>query len=596
MPPELPGIAKAELDRLFPFHIAFSAGSRPRIAGIGEALEKLIESTWQNTPFADLFEIARPRNTAVDLALLCESGKTVVLRHKRSPLSLLGLLVPLEHTGYLFACRLEVTSSSTLEVLGLNLNDFAPADPTPDIIILHRFRELQQADGQRQIEELRKTVAARDKFDRHASTDALTGIGNRRSFWREGSTFLEQIGDEKTAVILLMDLDGFKKVNDTYGHDAGDEVLQTVARRCQQRVGNHGLVARLGGDEFVALVGLDSRGVVDVFIDGLMASLTAPMSCQNRQIHIRPSMGVATLARTQTIDLAIHYADLAMYEGRRRSDASISWFTADMQDREDHRMSILADIAEAIGSREFIPYFQPIVDLRGQCVHGFEALARWQHPVHGLMFPDAFIELAAEAGCLHELDYCILECALDQLLQWDRASQQFTIHVNLSGSSVRAGLDEMTMRLLTERNIRSSRLTLELTETTLLEFSQEEIAVLNRLADHGVIIQLDDFGTGYSSLRHLHDFPVKGVKVDRSFLFGFPDDSRRLALIESVIKIASHLDMTVVTEGIETQEQLDWIGSIGCRYGQGYLFGKPAPANEWDGALTEWPMLVGKAA
>lgn len=596
MRPERANLSTALLDRLFPFGISLDDSATPRVVAIGPGLGKLLEPPSPDTLLTDLFELERPRGVALDPALLSGIGKTIVLRHRQNrALSLRGHLVTLE-SGFLFACSVEVTSSSTLGELGLAIADFAPSDPTPDIMILHRFRELQQVDQRRQIEQLKETVVARDTFDRHANTDELTGIGNRRSFWREGARFIDSVPDDRTAAILLMDIDGFKHMNDTYGHDAGDRILVTVAQRCRDTVHGRGIVARLGGDEFVALVCTDARDSMEALIEELIGNVSAPMHCLGRQLVVRPSVGAAPLTRALDVGEAIRYADLAMYAGRRKARGTVSWFTPEMQAQEHTRRSLLEDIGPAIRSGELVPHFQPVIDLRDGSIHGFEALARWRHPTHGQISPDTFVELADEAGCLHELDDRILESALDQLASWDRQGRRFTVHVNLSSSSVRTGLDARTTASLARRGLDPSRLVLELTETTLIDFGSAEEAVLQGLVERGVTIQLDDFGTGYSSLRHLHDFPVSGVKIDRSFLRDFPEDRRRLALIESVMQIATHLGMSVVTEGIETAEQLAWIASIGCGYGQGYLFGKPAPASECLLAAGPWPLDAGRAA
>ncbi len=588
--------SNSELNRVFPFHIAICKKSSNVIVGVGASLQKVIGDSWHNNSLDQIFELARPRNTELDLDAMTASDKTFVFHHRFSPLSLRGLFVALLDNQFIFICSVEVMTQNTLKELGLGISNFAKNDPTPDIIILHQFRDLQLLDQQKQIEELRKLVVARDTFDQYANTDAMTGIGNRRHFWAQGSTMLNEVSEGQKTTILLLDLDGFKAINDTYGHDVGDEVLKVVATRCQQTVSDHGIVSRLGGDEFVALFRLDNLNAVGALVSSLMDAISAPMVCMNRHLVVRPSIGVSSLDNMQNMDEAIHYADLAMYEGRKKSKGTISWFTPEMQANEDHRKSLLSDIAQGIQNRDVIPYFQPIVDIRKQCVYGYEALARWEHPIHGLMFPGEFIELAAEAGCLHELDYWILESALDQLAVWDQQGSKFSIHVNFCGTSIRHGLDTKIMKLLSERRIKASRLMLELTETTLLEFEAPEKKILDDLAAQGVIIQLDDFGTGYSSLTHLHNFPVNGVKLDRSFLLNYPNNKRCLALIKSVLGMTQHLDMTVVTEGIETLEQLQWIESIGCRYGQGYYFGKPAPAQECLVALESWVPTHEKAA
>ena len=570
-----------ELDRLCPFHLVVkNAQSTAQISRVGVALRKLVADDLHALDFDRVFNISRPRDAIADFMSLSQLDNMIVLKHRHSTLSLRGMFIALGDAEFLFFCSVEVSSADGLNQLGLNINDFSVADPTPDIIILHRFREMQAKDQQNQIEELRRLVVARDTFDLHAHTDMLTGIGNRRMFWTYGSEMLGSPSPQHVYAILLIDLDGFKRINDTHGHDVGDAVLKTVANRCISVVSDQGIVSRLGGDEFVVLVKMKDKLHVEAFVDSLKGVIDQAMICVGRHLEIGSSMGVSILEPEQSIDEAFHYADLAMYAGRKHSRGVVTWFTPEMQTLEDYRKSLELEIQEAIKNGEIVPFFQPIVDIHHGRVHGYEALARWQHPVHGLIYPDTFISLAADAGCLHELDYAILELALKQLAQWNTPNLQLSLHVNLCGTSVRSGLDNRVMTLLQNLDINASQLTLELTETTLLEFGDDEKAVLAQLVEGGVSIQLDDFGTGYSSLTHLHDFPVDGLKIDRSFLKGFPSDKRRRQLIESVMGIASHLNMDVVTEGIELKEQMDWIASTGCRYGQGYLFGRPVASSE----------------
>ena len=581
MLPERVSLSISELGRLCPFYLILNdTGTSLQITGIGDVLQKLITPSLADTQLCEHFELVRPRDAALDLAKLSQSNKMIVLRCRNPEFRLRGLFVRLSATEFFYFCSIEITSADSIQPLGIVINDFSPADPTPDILILHRFRELQVQDQQNQIEELRKIVIARDTFDRHANTDVLTGIGNRRMFFKQGSEMLGEESDDQVTAIVLLDLDGFKKINDTYGHDVGDAVLQNVAERCEKTVSSFGIVSRLGGDEFVMLMRMSNHQEIVNIVDELRSTISSPMVCVGRHLSIQPSVGVSILEPAQSVDEAIHYADLAMYEGRKKSKGQVSWFTPAMQIQENYRKSLVLDIKAAIAGGQFVPYFQPIVDFHSRHIHGYEALARWHHPIHGLIFPDTFIELAAETGTLHELDYTILETALDQLATWDSLDNQLSIHVNLCATSVRPQLDEKVTTLLSDRAIDPDRLTLELTETTLLDFQSEEKAVLLRLAEHGVNIELDDFGTGFSSLTHLHDFPVNGLKIDRSFLFDFPTDERCTELIESVMVIAERLKLTVVTEGIETREQMDWIESTGCQFGQGYLFGKPVAGSD----------------
>jgi diguanylate cyclase (GGDEF)-like protein len=559
-----------------------------QIVQFGPSLQRGESANSEPVHLETYFEIIRPRDTALDLDVASKSNKPHVLKRKSDGLTLRGLFFSIGPELIAFVGSILIASSNTLNEYDLSISDFAAVDPSPDIIILHRFREIQLKDQQKQIAQLKSLIEARDRFDRYANTDELTGIANRRMFWRKGSEIINNLNKNHLLVILLFDLDGFKNINDTFGHDLGDKVLQEVAKRCESAANRNDLVARLGGDEFVILCSAcDIRGI-EQLTDRLIYELQKPINYGDRQLSIYASIGASFVSKQQSIDDAIRCADLAMYQGRKENNVPVSWFTPTMRAMQNYRNSIQSSLEKAIEEREIAPYFQPIIDLQNCSLHGFEALARWQHPEHGLVYPDVFIEVAAESDCLHKLDFLILESALDQLAIWNNCGKNYSIHVNLSGTSIRSGVQNIVVDLLEKRNLSPDVLVLELTETTLLNTGNEVKQVLQQLAEYGIAIQLDDFGTGYSSLTHLHDLPINGVKIDRSFLFDYPDDSRSIALIETVMDIASRLGLEVVTEGIETDLQSNWITSIGSRFGQGYLYGKPSLAGTCEDSALDW--------
>ncbi|MBX2882060.1 MAG: bifunctional diguanylate cyclase/phosphodiesterase, partial [Granulosicoccus sp.] len=509
--------------------------------------------------------------------------KLYVLEHKINGLILRGQFCYVAHHIVCFACSVQISSSNTMEQHKLCVNDFSPADPTPDILILHRFREIQLKDQQKQISKLESLIEARDTFDRHAHTDDLTGIANRRRFWSNGREIVKNLNNEQIAVLLILDLNGFKAMNERFGHEAGDEILQQVAQCCANAVGENDVAARLGGDEFAILCSASNMSQIEKTVDRLIAVLSEPLEIDGRLIPVYVSIGATFITSKQSIEDAVRRADLAIHHGRKETrQGLVSWFTHEMQKMQSYRDSLLASVEQAIEDRKITPHFQPIIDLDKNYIHGFEALARWIHPEHGFVSPELFVDVAAEAGCLHKLDMLILESSLDQLHCWDKQGKYFDVHVNLSGTSVLPGLETKVVQMLDARNLSVDRLKLELTETTLLDFNDNTKNVLYNLAEAGISLQLDDFGTGYSSLTHLHDLPIDGIKIDRSFLFNFPNDARNIALIETVLDIALKLDLTVVAEGIETLEQGEWIAANGAHFGQGYYYGKPCPAKDCD--------------
>ena len=574
----LPDIDTLDVDNLCPFYMVVSSDER-RIIDAGSTLKKIIGSDSIGGLFDDYFSVERPKNVALNFNEPINLKQAWVLSHRPDKLNLRGTFIPLTASRALFAGTVVVSSANTLKDHNLHIADFSPADPTPDLIILHRFRDMQLQDQQRQIESLTATIEARDMYSKDAHTDELTGIGNRRYFWTAGDQAMDAMPSNQIALIIIVDLRGFKNINDTFGHVAGDKILQVIAKRCKNVITDRDIAARLGGDEFALLYFCEREAEPEQMIKALRSSLLEPIQWEDRQLSVRASFGATYVTDNLCISDALKMADLAMYAGRKLDEQgnTVSWFTHELGKSLAYRNSVLASIDDAITQRQIVPWFQPIVDLEDGSLHGFEALARWHHPELGLIFPDVFIEVAAEAGCLHRLDALMLESSLDQLKIWAAAGKHYIVHVNLSGTSVLPGLECTVIDMLKERGLTPDRIALELTETNILNFDQQTKEGLDSLSAAGIAIHLDDFGTGFSSLTHLHDLPISGIKIDRSFLINYPDNKRSVALVNTVLNLAQTLDLEVVSEGIETEEQNQWITSGGSHYGQGYLYGKPAP-------------------
>ena len=425
-----------------------------------------------------------------------------------------------------------------------------------------------------------------------AATDELTGLPNRRALTAEGQARLTAQRGRRKA-LLVLDLDKFKEVNDSLGHLVGDQLLVRVGARLREHLGDGDLLARLGSDEFAVL--LDDAGR-DAAVDGaarLQAALDEPFALQNIALHSSVSIGIA-LFPDDGLDLnsLLSKADKAMYKAKTcLPDRQYLYSRADDAD-DATRLQTVEELRTALAAGQLVMHYQPKVDLDTGDVHCVEALVRWDHPIRGLLYPDAFLALVEEFGMMPALTEVVLELALDQVVVWALQGRPLTVAVNLSASSlVDDNLPEHVADLLADRGILPSGLQLEITEELLMADRDRARSILARLRDSGVQISVDDFGTGYSSLSYLLDLPIDELKLDRSLVFPMADDARAAALVASTIALAHSLNLRMVAEGVETGVVYDELRRLGCDQAQGYFMSKPVPAVELDHWLNNRPDL-----
>ena len=428
---------------------------------------------------------------------------------------------------------------------------------------------------------MRDLTRQRAQLARQAFRDPLTGLGNRAMFMDHAQDALADADDTMTAVILL-DLDGFKGVNDTYGHGAGDELLRVTAERLNANVRSNDTVSRLGGDEFVVLLPrLTDDQIADTVANRILRDLLQPLVVGESVLTIRASAGIA-FARGggHDVDDLLREADAALYQAKddgkgvaRRFDPAR--FAAAEQRRHDEQ-----DLRTALAERQFEVHYQPIVDLAGEHTVGVEALIRWRHPARGLLAPAAFLDLAEEIGLMPELGIWVLEQACAQAVEWQRDNPSFELNVNLSASQLSSPQLADDVRAALERTgIPPRLLVLELTESVALTDLAESARVLATLKTLGVRIALDDFGTGFSSLSHLGALPVDVVKIDRSFVQAMPGSATGASVAEAVLQIARTFGLSPVAEGVEDADQAARLRDLECAQAQGYHFAKPMPAS-----------------
>ncbi|MES5098003.1 EAL domain-containing protein [Agrobacterium sp. BA1120] len=409
--------------------------------------------------------------------------------------------------------------------------------------------------------------------------DALTELPNRALFRKELNDRLS-LDEPETATILLLDLDGFKDINDTLGHDVGDALLQAVGIRLSSLRTDGDMVCRLGGDEFAVISSGLSEDEALTLADALIAEISHPYNLGELEIKIGTCVGIAVSCDVMNADELFKRADLALYEAKRLGPGRASVFKVHMQQQLTEKRSFEADLQMALQNNEMEVYYQPQMLTKTREICGFEALLRWTHPVRGRVPPSAFIPVAERTGLIHSLGKWAMDTACQEAKSW---KGDLKVAINLSPVQFHStSLIQNVVNALEKSGLNANRLELEITESVLLNKSDQTLETLEKLKEVGIQIAMDDFGTGYSSLGNLRGVPFDKIKIDQSFLRDVATDTDALAIVEFVVGMAKSLRMTTIAEGIETQEQFDCMTRLGCDQMQGYLIGYPSPAEKLD--------------
>jgi diguanylate cyclase (GGDEF)-like protein/PAS domain S-box-containing protein len=428
---------------------------------------------------------------------------------------------------------------------------------------------------------------AEAEIERLAFHDVLTGLPNRRLLLdRLAMAIAGAVRHGQLGALLFIDLDNFKDLNDTLGHDHGDQLLQQVAQRLRMVLREADTVARLGGDEFVVMLeGLHpDPGAAAVEVEQVgrkvVSALNEPYTLRGRVHNSTPSVGVALFGQPgDTVDELLKRADLAMYRAKTEGRNTLRFYDPDMQDRVLQRALIEADLRVALQRNELRLFFQPVVDDAGHIV-GAEALVRWAHPERGMVSPAAFVPVAEQTGLILPLGRWVLGEACRHLGAWssDPLRRDWSLAVNVSAREFRhADFVAQVVQAMQAHGVQPGRLKLELTESMFLQDANDISHKMAQLKAQGVSFSLDDFGTGYSSLSYLKRLPLDQLKIDQSFVRDVLDDEDDAAIVRAILTLANSLGLAVVAEGVETDAQRQWLADAGCQAFQGYLFGRPSP-------------------
>lgn len=429
-----------------------------------------------------------------------------------------------------------------------------------------------------------------------AITDPLTNLFNRRAIKEKTAELTTRASRRgKSVAFLMIDLDGFKKINDLYGHDSGDQLLREVADRMRDTVPPSSVLARLGGDEFGICLVFEPEfpETVDRVAEDLIEVLSRPITIGDTDHSITASIGISRPELDcDGIDMLIRRADIALYAAKKNGRNGFCWFENGMEVELRTRNSLEADIRAAIPNDEFVPYFEQQIDLQTGELAGFEMLARWVSPMRGLIPPDEFIPVAEETGMIGDLSLSIIRKAMLEAKNWD---PKLTVSVNISPVQLKdPWLAQKIVKLLVETGFPANRLEVEITESSLFKNLSLAQSIVGSLKNQGIQIALDDFGTGYSSLAHLRALPFDRIKIDRSFVSTMLENPESAAIVNAIAGLGSSLSVPITAEGIEEQALVDKLRELGCTKGQGWYYGQPLSVENVRKLLAERNLLVSR--
>lgn len=431
--------------------------------------------------------------------------------------------------------------------------------------------------GWRRSRDLKDALEAYENSERlaqrNANTDPATGLANRRELMRS----IEDSLDRKLGgVFLVLDVDHFKRINDLYGHLAGDKVLLAIADSLRKVTPTNACNARIGGDEFAILLPEADDAAAEDMARAIQTAFALPMFVEGAQVQVTLSIGFSRLGDCCDAEAVLRQSDVALYAAKRAGRNAFAWFEEALERELTERLKLEEDIRNGIKNGEFVPFFQPLVDLNSRQIIGFEALARWRSPTRGLLEAESFIETAERTGLVGPLSFKVLEQALKEARGWPA---HFKLAANISPVQFRDPmLAEEILKMLAVNGFPASRLEIEITEGSLLEDREQVLTIIRSLKNVGVSISLDDFGTGYASLAQVNRLPLDRIKIDKSFIATIVKSEQTAAIVSTIAGLGHNLDVPITAEGVESEQIRTALAELGCSEAQGWLFGRAISA------------------
>jgi diguanylate cyclase (GGDEF)-like protein/PAS domain S-box-containing protein len=582
------------------------------------ANDYILKSSLSRLPTA----VRRALKDAVEQAERLETEEALRLRDRAveasvNPVLIVSATDPQMPIVYVNRAFEEVTGYSRDEVIGRNCRLLQGADPHQPEIDKIRRAIAEQCDGRALLRNYRKDGSLfwnmlyvtpvrdprtdqvshfvgvqhditeikryQDELEHQANHDALTGLANRNLFrdrLEQGMRVAHRYG--RACSVAFIDLDNFKLINDSLGHEIGDQVLKIVGERLAACIREGDTVARLGGDEFVLLVTEHGRDSGRLRVaHRVIAAIAQPFAIEQREFKVTCSIGIASFPHDgEDAETLLRNADTAMYRAKDLGRNTFQLYSAEMNANLDERLTLETDLWNALDRAEFILFYQPKVLLATGRIVGMEALLRWRHPTKGMILPDRFIPIAEESSLIVEIGNWVIREACKQNRAWhDAGLRRVPIAVNISGRQIHPDLAETVRAAIEDAGVPPDHLEIELTESAVMSNIDAAMETLKLLRDMKVRISLDDFGTGYSSLSYLKRLPVTGLKIDQSFIRDLATDPDDAAIVRAIIAVALELALDVTAEGVETAEQLAFLKSHGCTEAQGFYFARPVPAD-----------------
>jgi diguanylate cyclase (GGDEF)-like protein len=442
------------------------------------------------------------------------------------------------------------------------------------------------------LEQHNQLRAQKNALQYQATHDALTGLANRILFSERLEHAIKKSKERNSQMALLfIDLDHFKEINDSLGHEAGDEVLTIVTTRLHETIQNEEVLARFGGDEFTVIIeGLQKTEEAMLLAEKILKVLSEPITVDHNELYVGCSIGISLYPDNgDTPQDLLKYADAAMYAAKNEGRNNVQYYTSEMTARALERVVMEASLRAGLKNEEFVVYFQPQVNGRSNTLNGMEALVRWQSPTVGLVSPAAFIPIAESTGLIVELDRFVMKCAMTQIASWyNEGLNPGILAMNLTMKQLQQNdFISFLTDLIAKTGCREEWIELEVTEDQIMMNPDEAIEILREISRIGVKIAVDDFGTGYSSLSYLKKLPINKLKIDQSFVRDLPNDGEDSAITKAIIALAQSLNLEIIAEGVETGEQKEFLVQNGCENIQGYFYSKPLPADKMKTVLLE---------